>query len=85
MIKFKEHPLEQRDDLLGINQFAKTFGFDRRTVERMVERECVQAMEVMDGDIRRLFINVNTLLKEAKINGMTPMQWAQWLNEHSKS
>jgi hypothetical protein len=84
MIDFKEHTLQQRDDLLGLNTFSKTYGIDRRTVERMVERGCLDAMEILDGEVKRVFINNSTVFKEARLNDMTPQQWVRWLVNHSK-
>jgi hypothetical protein len=84
MIDFTEHKVQQRDDLLGLNTFSKTYGLDRRTVERMVREGCLDALEILDGTVTRVFINNTTVFKEARLNDMTPQQWVRWLVNHSK-
>lgn len=62
----------ERNDLIGLNAFAKQFGLTRKEVERIVQRNQVSGIMIQDGAINRIFIDLAAILKEARDENVAP-------------
>ncbi len=73
-----------RDDLIGLNSFAKLFGLTRKEVDRIAVRSPISGIRIKDGNIRRVFLDLGALRHLAKAEGVTTHELVRRFCRQSK-
>jgi hypothetical protein len=64
--------IQQRNDLTGINTFARMFNLNRKTVQRMIDSGMLDGISITDGDTVRVFIDLGKITEDARGNDVSP-------------